>query len=84
MWKKTIKPLLGEILTSKKALAMIAGAIVWALAQAGIVASPDAILPLLGVIGMYLLGQGIADNGKSATKLAADSLGKSQAPPVKE
>jgi len=70
MWTKTIKPLLADILTSKKALALIASAIVWALAQAGVVATPEAILPLLGVISVYLLGQGIADKGKEAVKAA--------------
>lgn len=69
MWNK-IKPILADILGSKKALALIAGAIVWALAQADIVATPEAILPLLGIISVYLLGQGIADNGKEAVKAA--------------
>ena len=80
MWKETIKPLLGSVLTSKKALALIAGAIVWALAQAGVVATPDAVLPLLGIISMYIFGQGIADNGKEAQKVLVDGLGKPQPP----
>ena len=69
MWK-SIKPVLAQILTSKKALALIAAAIVWALAQAKIVASPSDILPLLGVVSAYLISQGIADNGKEAVKVA--------------
>lgn len=73
MWNK-IKPILAEILSSKKALAMLAGAIVWALAQAGIVATPEAILPLLGLISVYLLGQGWADSGKEAVKAAKKLL----------
>ena len=69
MWK-SIKPVLAQILTSKKALALIAAAIVWALAQEKIVASPSDILPLLGVVSVYILGQGVADSGKEAVKLA--------------
>jgi hypothetical protein len=77
MWK-SIKPILGQILSSKKALALIAGAIVWALSQAGIGASDEQVLPLLGFIASYLVGQGIADSGKEAAKVL--SLGKSQPP----
>jgi hypothetical protein len=73
MWNK-IRPILADILGSKKALALIAGAIVWALAQADIVATPEAILPLLGIISVYVLGQGIADNGKEAVKAAKKPL----------
>jgi uncharacterized membrane protein (DUF441 family) len=79
MWK-SIKPILGEILSSKKALALIAGAIVWALAQAGVGASEAQVLPLLGFIATYILGQGIADKGKEEAKIIAKSLGKSPAP----
>ena len=82
MWKE-IKPVLGQILKSKKALALIAGAIVWGLAQAGVGASPDQVLPLLGFIASYLVGQGIADKGKEEAKIIAASLGKSEAPEVK-
>ena len=72
-----IKDVLKELLTSKKALALLAAAIVWGLAQAGIVATPTDILPLLGVISAYLVGQGIADKGKEAVKeLAKAQAGK--------
>jgi len=86
MWK-TIKPILGQILSSKKALALITGAIVWALSQAGIGASEAQVLPLLGFIASYILGQGIADLGKEEAKVIAKSLGKPPAPeaqPAKE
>ena len=69
MWN-TIKPVLAQILTSKKALALLAAAIVWALAQAKVIASPSDILPLLGILATYILGQGLADNGKEAVKEA--------------
>lgn len=73
MWTK-IKPLFAEILSSKKALALIAAAIVWALAQAKVVASPDAILPLLGVLASYIVGQGVADIGKEKAKIDATTV----------
>ena len=73
MWK-SIKPVLGQILSSKKALALIAGAIVWALAQAGVAANPSDVLPLLGFVASYMLGQGIADHGKERAKVIAESV----------
>lgn len=88
LYKETVKPILAQIFSSKKALATIAGAIVWALAQAGVGASPAAVLPLLGIIGTYVLGQGMADIGKEKAlaeiagvkEMAAVSLGKPQQP----
>ena len=71
---ETIKKTIIELVTSKKALALLAGAIVWALAQAGIVATPEAILPLLGLVAAYIAGQGIADAGKSAKKLEVEAV----------
>lgn len=82
MWT-FIKPVLGQILSSKKALAMIAGAIIWALAQAGIGASEAQVLPLLAFIASYLLSQGLADFRKEGDKIVAASLGKSEAPAPK-
>ncbi len=83
MWKK-IKPVLEQVLTSKKALAMLAGALVWVLAQAGVTATPEQILPVLVLIATYILGQGLADIGKEANKVVADSLGKPQASKAKK
>lgn len=75
MWK-ALKPVLAQIFTSKKALATMAGAIVWVLAQVGVVATPAAVLPLLGLISIFVMGQSIADHGKEAVKEAK----KPQAP----
>ena len=72
----SIKKTLIELATSKKALALFAGFIVWALAQAGVVATPDAILPILGLIAAYIGGQGLADFRKHGDQALADSLGK--------
>jgi len=82
MWKDIFKPVLAQFLGSKKALAMLAGFIVWGLAQAGVVSSPDQVLPILAFIASYILGQGIADKGKEEAKVIASSLGKSPAPEV--
>ncbi len=73
MWK-AIKPVLGQILTSKKALATIAAIIIWALAQAGVMATPEQVLPLLGVIAAFVTGQGIADIGKEAKKVEVQGV----------
>jgi len=80
MWKSSIKPVLAKIFGSRKALAAIAGGIVWALAQFGMVTTPDQVLPLLGLIGFYLFSQGLADFRKEGDKAIADaSLGKQRA-----
>jgi hypothetical protein len=65
IWK-TSRPTLAKIFSSRKALATIAGAIVWGLTQFGFVTTPDKVLPLLALIGFYLLGQGLADFKKEA------------------
>jgi len=77
MWK-TIRPTLAKIFGSRKALAAIAGSIVWALSQFGLVTTPEQVLPLLGLIGFYLLGQGLADFRSVGDKAHADAytLGK--------
>ena len=77
MWK-SVKPVLAKIFTSRKALAMLAGAIIWALAQAGVAFSEEGVLYLLGFIGTYILGQGIADHRKEGDLAIAASLGKSE------
>ena len=79
MWK-SIKPTLVELATSKKALALLTGAIIWLLAQLKIVATPDQILPLLALIASYIAGQGLADFRKVGDKAMADSLGKLSPP----
>lgn len=83
MWK-SIKPVLAQLLTSKKALAALAAALVWALAQAGIVASPEQILPLLGVLAAYIAGQGLADIGKEAKKVEGETIKELAAKPEPE
>lgn len=75
MWK-AIKPVLAQIFTSKKALYTLAGIIVWLLAKAGVILSEDAVLPILGAIGVLVLGQGMADFGKEGAKEAGKTAEK--------
>lgn len=72
MWK-ILKPVIVQFLSSKKALATLAAIIVWSLAQAGIVFSVDAIIPILGLVATYVLGQGFADIGKEKIRIEADN-----------
>ena len=58
-------------LTSKKFLATIIGALTVALGQAfGL--SEDQSLKISGMIGAYVLGQGLADQGKEKEKAIAE------------
>lgn len=85
MWK-SIKPVLAQIFTSKKALYTIAGIIVYLLALKGVVLDQDAVVPVLALIGVLVFGQGLADLGKEGKKIESEtiaSLGKSSPPPVR-
>jgi uncharacterized membrane protein (DUF441 family) len=66
-----VKDLLKTFLTSKKALALLAGALVWALAKAGVLIPEESVLEILLLIAAYIVGQGLADNGKEAVLAAA-------------
>lgn len=80
MWK-SIKPVLKQILTSKKALATLAAVIAWALAQAGVGVTPEQILPLLGVLASFVVGQGLADIGKERAKVEGETIKELAAKP---
>jgi uncharacterized membrane protein (DUF441 family) len=58
-----------QLLTSKKALAAIAGFIVAAVGRVGLDLDPDAVTQVLAPIVAYIVGQGIADAGKEAMKI---------------
>lgn len=64
MWK-----LLAEILTSKKALATVAGLIVAGAAKYGLGLEESTVIEILAAVAAYVIGQGIADNGKEAAKI---------------
>lgn len=72
MWK-SVKGLLAELFTSKKFVATVAGGVVALCAKLGFAASNELVLGILGLVGTYVLGQGIADNGKSAAKVNAET-----------
>ena len=78
MWT-SIKPVLAQIFTSKKALYTFAGIIVWLFAKADILLTPDDALPVLTLVGMLVFGQGIADFGKEAKKLEVSAIEKARA-----
>ena len=54
-----------EFLTSKKAMALVAGAIILIGQRMGIPISEELANQLSLLIGSYILGQGIADAGKA-------------------
>lgn len=65
--------MIGEMLTSKKFVAMIVGLIVTLLAKWKINIDPQVIYSLVGLIIAYIVGQGWADSGKEAAKIEAVS-----------
>ena len=63
-----LKKLILETLTSKKALATITAVIgIWVTPGD----TPSKINQTLGIIGAWIVAQGIADNGKEAAKIEA-------------
>lgn len=76
--KDAIKKLLGDLLTSKKAVALIAAALAWVVGKLGLdIPSADllaALGPMLGLVAVYILGQGLADKGKEAAKVSAAAM----------
>lgn len=66
-----MKDVLKSLFASKKFLALLAGLLAWLIGKAGLDLPADDLLPMLGVISVYLLGQGVADHGKEAAKIIA-------------
>ena len=66
--------LIRSLLSSKKAIAAIAGVIVAAVGRFGLDLPTDAVTQVVAPIIAYILGQGIADAGKEAVKLDAKSF----------
>ena len=60
---------LKELASSKKALATLAATGVSLLAKLGFDISTEELMPILAPLVAYIIGQGIADNGKSAAKI---------------
>lgn len=59
---------LKDMLRSKKFLALLAALIVWAVSFLGLDLEMGKVLPVLGTIAAYIVGQGVADHGKEAVK----------------
>ena len=60
-----------DLLKSKKFLAMLAALIVWLAGVLGADLQTAQVLPALGTIASYIVGQGLADHGKERIKEAA-------------
>jgi len=65
--------LLKELLNSKKFVAMIIGVIATFLSRR-LGLPEEQVAEVIGLIIAYVVGQGIADNGKEAAKIAGNSL----------
>ena len=61
MWK-----LFAEIVTSKKAIATLAGVVLVATNRFGLHLPEDAVTQIIGAIAAYVVSQGLADFGKNA------------------
>jgi len=61
MWK-----LIGEILTSKKAIATLAGVLIVATNKIGLQLPEEAVTQIISAIAAYVVSQGLADFGKAA------------------
>lgn len=68
-----MKKALAELFASKKFLMMLTGIIVAVGAKYGLQLDADLVNLIIGLIGVFILGQGIADNGKSAAQIKADA-----------
>ena len=60
-----------DLFSSKKFIVFLAAAIVLAASKLGIDLNEDSVNKFLGLAVAYILGQGIADNGKEAAKVAS-------------
>ncbi len=63
--KTKLKEMFFTIITSKKALATLAGILVTFLAKQGIIIPQSQLNEILALLMSYIVGQGIADAGKS-------------------
>lgn len=83
MWK-AIKPVLAQLFSSKKFLAMLVGVLVWAAGKAGLHLSDADLMPVLVLIGTYIGAQGLSDVGKEKAKVLAEAIEKKPQPPQDE
>lgn len=62
---------LKEMFTSKKFLATLAGIVITLAAKVGLNIDDETAAMIVGLISAYILGQGVADAGKSKAKIEA-------------
>ncbi len=62
--------ILKALFSSKKFLVMLAGIILAVANKLGLDLDPELVNQILALVGVYIVGQGIADRGKEAAKLA--------------
>lgn len=62
---------LKEMLTSKKLIATVVSGVAWAVAKIGWDADMTTLLPIIGPLWLYIVGQALADHGKEAAKIDA-------------
>lgn len=75
--------MLKSFLTSKKGIATVAGIASWAVGRAGFDVPADELMPIVGMLGAYVLGQGVADAGKEKAKVTASLSDTFRTQPVR-
>lgn len=65
--------ILRDMLSSKKFIAMLVGIVVTLTAKVGFDIDDETATMIVGLVASYVLGQGIADNGKSKALIDAVS-----------
>lgn len=78
-----MKDLLASLFSSKKFLVMLAGIILAIASQLGLNIDPKLLDQILTMVSVYIVGQGIADHGKEAAKVAAAAPANDNAEAVK-
>lgn len=66
--------LLGDVLSSKKAMAAITGILLILSKSLGLPITEEMLYQILTMIGTYIVGQGVADIGKSAEQVKKTSV----------
>lgn len=74
--------LIKQLVSSKKIQVLISGTVVTFLAKYKFQADPLIIQGLIAMVVAYLIGQGIADNGKEAAKIQAVASQAGQSTPA--
>ena len=62
-----------DLLSSKKAIAAIVGVLMVLIGRFGLDVDPELVTQVVSLVVAYIVGQGIADNGKAAATITAAS-----------